>query len=231
MPVQFTRDPLPISNMGERHVPVVLLVDISGSMAGAPIDELNQGLVEFGQALQEDSLALGRAEVCIISFNSYVQTEMGFRPATEYQAPVLGASGLTSFNEALEAGLDAIEARKREYKSQGVAYYRPWIFVLTDGVPTDGMRESAAKEKMQKAIRDKKIVYIPMGIGSADIKKLQEYYPDETVNKVVLSAKASNFKEAFVWLSQSIGVVSHSDPSAANEVNLPQTPSFITVGI
>ena len=55
-------DLLPVANQGERHIPAVLLVDISGSMAGASIDELNQGLIEFGQALQEDSLALGRAE-------------------------------------------------------------------------------------------------------------------------------------------------------------------------
>ena len=80
MPVQFTTDPLPITNRGERHIAAVILVDISGSMQGAPINELNQGLIEFGNALQ----------VCIISFNSSVQTEMSFRPAAEYEAPVLG---------------------------------------------------------------------------------------------------------------------------------------------
>ena len=110
MPVQFTKDPLPTKNQGERHIPAVLLVDTSGSMSGAPIEELNRGLREFGNALQEDSLALGRAEVCIISFNSSVETEMGFRPAVDYEAPTLSASGLTSFNEAIQAGLDAIES-------------------------------------------------------------------------------------------------------------------------
>ena len=54
MPVQFTKDPLPTKNQGERHIPAVLLVDTSGSMSGAPIEELNRGLREFGNALQED---------------------------------------------------------------------------------------------------------------------------------------------------------------------------------
>ena len=84
MPLQFSQDSLPITNFGECHVATVLLVDTSSSMYGAPITELNKGLVEFGDALQNDSLAQGRAEVCVISFNSSVQTEMSFRPAADY---------------------------------------------------------------------------------------------------------------------------------------------------
>lgn len=232
MPVQFTKDPLPVTNRGERHIPAVLLVDTSGSMSGEPIAELNRGLVAFGDALQEDTLALGRAEVSVISFNSTVQTEMGFRPASEYEAPVLQANGLTSFNEAIQIGLDAIEARKQEYRNQGVSYYRPWLFVLTDGAPTDTSLESATMDKLQNAIRNKKVTYMPMAIGKgADENKLRAYYPPELQAKPVLKADATNFKEAFVWLSASISVISQSDPNTASEVNLPPTPSIITVGL
>ncbi|MCR4612221.1 MAG: VWA domain-containing protein [Lachnospiraceae bacterium] len=232
MPVQFTNDALPITNQGERHIPAVLLVDTSGSMSGAPINELNQGLREFGNAIQEDPLALGRAEVCVISFNSSVQVEMGFRPAADYEAPVLSANGLTSFNEAIQMGLDIIESRKQDYRAQGVSYYRPWLFVLTDGAPTDTNMENAAKSRLQDAIRNKKVTYMPMGIGDgADTGKLQEYYPPEAAVKPVLKADAKNFKEAFVWLSASISVISNSDPNNTSQVNLPPTPSIITVGL
>lgn len=231
MPVQFSSDPLPI-NPGERHVPVVLLVDNSSSMLGDPMSELNQGLIEFGQALQNDSLALGRAEVCVISFNSTVQIEMSFRPATEYQAPVLKAGGATALNEAIDAGLDMIENRKSEYRAQGIAYYRPWLFVLTDGAPTDISRESGSMSRLQHTIESKKVVYMPMGIGAnADIRKLQQYYPDSVKIKPVLKAEASNFKEAFVWLSNSIAIVSHSDPEIASEVSLPPVPENITLSV
>lgn len=232
MSVQFKTDPVPVENQGERHIPAVLLVDTSGSMYGAPIAELNRGLIAFGEALREDPLALGRAEVCVISFNSTVQTEMSFRPASQYEAPVLEADGGTSFNEAIEKALDLIEERKAEYKSLGVSYYRPWLFVLTDGVPTDSQREAAAKSRLCSFIENKKVVYMPMGIGEkADKKKLQSYYPEDTEKKIVLQASSSNFKEAFVWLSNSIGVVSHSDPNVSSQVNLPPTPSIITVGL
>ena len=231
MPVQFTTDPLPI-NPGERHVPVVMLVDTSGSMYGDPIAELNRGLTEFGVALGEDSLAMGRAEVCIISFNSSIRTEMEFSPAVQYQAPVLSAEGGTSLNAAIEAGLDAIENRKKIYRSQGISYYRPWLFVLTDGVPTDRDKEVPTMSRLKNAIENKKVVYIPMGIGfNADIEKLQEYYPETAKAKPVLKAEANAFKEAFVWLSTSISQVSHSDPTIASEITLPDLPSGITIGI
>ena len=126
-----------VDNVGERHIACVLLVDTSGSMAGASINELNQGLLEFGNALDQDEHARGVADVCVISFNSNVETVVPFCPAANYSAPTLSAGGLTSMNEAVIAGLDAIEERKQLYRQLGCSYYRPWMFLLTDGEPTD----------------------------------------------------------------------------------------------
>lgn len=95
MPVQFTTAPLPI-NLGERHIPVVIFVDIPSSMIGDSITELSRGLSKSGIALAEDSLAMRRAEVRIISFNSSIQTEMEICPATQYQAPTLSAYTVNS---------------------------------------------------------------------------------------------------------------------------------------
>lgn len=219
-------------NPGERHIAAALVVDNSTSMMGKPIDELNMGLSEFGQALQQDSLALGRAEITVISFNSSVQTEMPFKPASEYQAPELAAGGLTALNEAINTALDALDERKKVYKDNGIAYYRPWLFVLTDGEASDDEIEASTKERLRSYIEHKKVVYMPMGIGErANKAKLQDYYPEDADSKLVLSADAKNFKEVFVWLSESLSVISHSDPNVSSEVNLPPTPSIITVGI
>lgn len=231
MPI-FISDPMPLIEPGERHVPAILLVDKSGSMAGAPINELNQGLIEFGTALEADPLALGRAEVCVISFNSDAQTEVGFRPASEYNAPTLNAGGGTSLNKAIELALDTLEERKNLYRSQGVQWYRPWLFVLTDGEATDTECEAGAISRLQAAIEGKKVVYMPMAVGPyANKQKLQAYYPASAASKPVLTANASNFKEAFVWVSNSIGVVANSDPRTRSEVTLPPLPHTLTIGI
>lgn len=221
-----------IENTGERHIACVLLVDISGSMAGASIQELNQGLREFGNALEQDEHARGVADVCVISFNSSVETVVPFCPASSYSAPTLSARGLTSMNEAIIAGLNAIEERKQLYRQLGCSYYRPWMFLLTDGEPTDPGMEAEAKNQLHQALSNKKVVFFPMGIGSgANYAHLKSYTMDREGNigkGPVLKAKADNFKEAFVWLSSSMSVVSNSDPSLGS-VSMGPTP--ITVDL
>ena len=214
-----------VDNVGERHIACVLLVDTSGSMAGASINELNQGLLEFGNALDQDEHARGVADVCVISFNSNVETVVPFCPAANNSAPTLSAGGLTSMNEAVIAGLDAIEERKQLYRQLGCSYYRPWMFLLTDGEPTDQNMEGEAKNRLQQALNDKKVNFFPMGIGAgANYAHLKSY--TKGGNGAVLKASASQFKEAFVWLSSSMSVISNSDPSLGN-VTLEPTPMTI----
>ncbi len=233
MSVDFVQDIMP-ENIGERHVACVLCVDVSGSMSGDPIRELNQGLVEFGDALQADPMACGRAEVAIVGFDTNAYIVTGMTPASQYVPPVLSTGGTTAMNAAIDLGLDMIEDRKATYKAAGISYYRPWLFVLTDGYPNDSDEGARVKTRLQDYIRNKKVVYMPMGIGTGANKKvLQSYYPDEydQSKKIVLQANQNHFKEAFQWLSASISVVSNSNPQISDEVTLPALPTGIVVGI
>ncbi len=51
----------------EPRCPCLLLLDTSGSMNGAAINELNAGLVAFKEELSADSLAMKRVEVAVRS--------------------------------------------------------------------------------------------------------------------------------------------------------------------
>ena len=53
--------------------------------------------------------------------------------------------------EALDLGLDQLTARKQSYKTAGLEYFRPWLFVITDGAPTDGQRFEAAAARANEA--------------------------------------------------------------------------------
>lgn len=216
-----------VENPGERHISCVILADTSGSMAGAAISELNQGLKEFGTALSQDEHARGVADVCVISFDTDVKIAAPFCPASEYTAPVLTAGGLTSMNQAIIEGLDEIEKRKELYRSLGCAYYRPWLFLLTDGMPTDRELEAEAKRRLHQAIANKKINFFPMGIGEGvNYSHLKSYIRDG--KGVILKASADNFKEAFIWLSSSMSIVSTSNPDD-KAVPLPNPPESIMI--
>ena len=217
-------------NVGERHIPIVLLVDTSGSMAGEGITEMNEGLRLFGKCLNEDRFALGRAEIAIVSFSTGVQIETPFIPASSYEAPLLSAGGMTCLNEGIEVALDLIEERKVLYKSMGVSYYRPLLILISDGYATDSSKIDV-KMRLKAYIQEQKVTFIPLAINGSDTNYLLDYYPDKYSNRYVLSVKDYDFKDAFIWLSQSASIIANTNPMITDQVTLPELPSGITAGI
>ena len=134
----------------EPRCPCVLLLDTSGSMRGQPVSELNQGIRIFKDELMADEMAAKRVEVAIISFGP-LQTVTDFQTADVFDPPVLEAQGDTPIGAAIEAGLALLEQRKQSYRRNGVAYYRPWIFLITDGGPTDHWQAAGEKVKAGEA--------------------------------------------------------------------------------
>lgn len=135
----------------EPRCPCILLLDVSGSMNGRPINELNAGLVTFRDELLADPLALKRVELGIVTFGP-VHVEQPFTSAANFFPPILFAQGDTPMGAAITKALDMVEERKREYRANGISYYRPWIFLITDGAPTDEWQAAA-----NKVFRGKKI--------------------------------------------------------------------------
>ena len=93
------------------RVPVCLCLDVSGSMDGEPIRELNDGVRMFYDAIREDETALYAAEVCIITFGRNGAKCITDFASIELQpdAPVLNAGGMTPMGEAVNLGLDLLE--------------------------------------------------------------------------------------------------------------------------
>lgn len=207
--IQTNTAPTLPENPGEKHIACVVLVDTSGSMNFNPITELNKGLKTLEETLKNDLTASGCADVAVISFDSTVKTVTSFTPAVSFQAPELTAGGLTCMNEAIITGLDILEERKMLYRQLGTPYFRPWMFLMTDGAATDTDYQNAALQRLQEAITDKKVTFWAMGIGDgADIEALKKY----TNGGPVFKASANNFKEAFVWLSSSMSAIGGSIP-------------------
>jgi len=186
----------------EPRCPCVLLLDTSSSMAGQPITQLNAGLQQFQEELASDTLAAKRVEVAIISFGP-VRVQQDFVTADMFTAPQLACEGGTPMGEAIMEALDLIKLRKQQYQANGVAYYRPWIFLITDGAPTDAW--TAAAKAVHDAEKTKALAFFPVGVDGADFNVLRQISPRSPIKLRGLA-----FRELFQWLSNSLSGVSKS---------------------
>lgn len=201
----------------EPRCPCVLLLDVSGSMKGQPVDELNQGIRVFKDELMADEMAAKRVEVAIVTFGP-VQTATEFQTADVFEAPVLEARGDTPIGAAIEAGLALLDQRKQAYRRNGIAYYRPWIFLITDGGPTDYWKAAADKVKAGEAANH--FSFFSVGVEGARFDILSQIGTREP-----LKLKELRFRDLFVWLSKSLGSVSKSAVGDKVELENPATPS------
>ncbi len=198
--VEFAENPEP-------RCPCVLLLDTSGSMNGPALQALNDGLRSFKEDIARDSLASRRVEIAVVTFNSTVEIVQEFVTADQFEPPILEAKGMTHIGAAIDQALDMIQARKQQYRENGVAYYRPWVFLITDGAPQgepDGVVEMAA-QRVKSDEASKRVAFFAVGVENADMARLSQL----TVRAPV-KLNGLNFVEMFVWLSASMQKISQS---------------------
>lgn len=217
------------------RVACALLLDTSGSMSGAPIEQLNKGYEALRESLAEDPLARKRTEIAVITFGGTERLAVPFTEGRDLGPTTFSADGGTPMGAAIDLGLDQVLARKQTYKDAGLEYYRPWMFVITDGAPTDGQRFTTAAARLREVESKKGVTVFAVGVAGADMGTLAQLSRDR--EPVMLDGL--KFVELFLWLSASMGVVSQSTPGtsdtqiASNEqeeqVALPP-PSWLKLG-
>ena len=204
-------DILPFED-GEQRTPCVLLLDTSSSMCGAPISELNDGLQVFKRELMDDVIARRRVEVSIITFGGKVDLVQDFVTAEEFQPPHLSASGRTPIGEAIDRALDRVAMQVSLYERAGVPQTKPWVFLMSDGAPTDDWQRAA--ERVQR--RATELAFFSVGIGHANMNTLARIAPAE---RPPLRLDGLKFSELFEWLRRSLK--SCSQAPAGQQAALP----------
>ncbi len=218
------QEPKPNYNVNpSQRTPCILVLDASGSMDGEPIDQLNQGVRALEVELKNDataSMSVQLAIVCVGGPAGDADIMQDWTDAGDFSAFDLTAGGYTPLGQGMEIALNMVEEQKEILRSSGISYTRPWIFMISDGVPTDEWRDTAAR--CRDAEENRKCVIFPIAVEGSDIEILSQFSsnPPKELNGL-------RFVELFQWLSSSLRGASRTAPGEA--IQLPSTDAWAAV--
>ena len=209
-----------------RRLPVYLVLDTSGSMIGEPIEAVKNGVQVLVSGLRQDPQALETAYLSVITFDSEAKQAVALTELAMFQQPNISASGTTAMGAALSLLADCITKEVAKSTADVKGDWKPLVFIMTDGVPTDDWK--AGMDRLRQ-VKTGAVVACAAG-SNVDTSILKQI----TQSVVQLDTADSNaIKAFFKWVSASISVGSQRVDQGAKEVtglsDLPPPPAEVNV--
>jgi uncharacterized protein YegL len=209
-----------------RRLPVYLVLDVSGSMHGEAIEALRTGMQTLVSTLRTDPYALETAFLSVITFDQNARQVVPLTELMTFQPPNVEAGSTTSLGEALTLTKECIEREVKKTTAEEKGDWKPLVFIMTDGQPTDDWEKGLAEFKKAKTG-----MVIACAAGPhADTNILKQ------ITEVVVSldtADSSTIGAFFKWVSASISTSSKKvdlTKVQSSEISeLPPPPPQITL--
>ena len=208
-----------------RRLPVYLVLDISGSMMGQPIEAVRQGVKAVISDLKTEPQAMETAYISIITFGSEARQIIPLTEILSFQEPNIEVSGTTSLGAALSILDNCLENEVKKSTSTQKGDYKPIVVLLTDGEPTDNW-EGPANIVKSKAGKYANIIAVGCGtqVNYETLKKISE------ITLKMESTQPNDFKQFFKWISTSIKSTSKSlSKDATAPIDLGAPPAGIVL--
>ena len=209
-----------------RRLPVYLLLDCSGSMYGEPIEAVKNGVQVLVSTLRQDPYALETAYLSIITFDSSAQQVSPLTELAAFQQPNIQASGCTALGEALALLSQKADQEVTKTTPEQKGDWKPLVFIMTDGEPTDDLNKGLAEFKKRKWGM---VVACAAGSGANTdtLKKITECVVS------LDTADSATIKAFFKWVSASVSSgsmkVEATGAEATTLSELPPPPPEVNI--
>ena len=209
-----------------RRLPVYLVLDISGSMTGEPIEAVKNGVQVLVSTLRQDPYALETAFLSVITFDSSARQIVPLTELSMFQMPDIQATGTTSLGEALSLLANKVNTEVTKTTAEVKGDWKPLVFLMTDGEPTDNWQKGLNDFKNQKFGM---VVACAAGSG-ANTSILKQ------ITEVVVqldTADSATIKAFFKWVSASVSTGSQKIEASGKDVSglneLPPPPPEVNI--
>ena len=195
-----------------RKLPIYFLVDISESMVGTPIEQVQEGMRTIIQNLRVDPYALETVYVSIIGFAGKAKMLSPLTELYKFYPPTFPIGGGTSLGAGLEALMNDIDASVQKSTLEHKGDWKPIIFLFTDGNPTDNYA-AAFKRWNEKYRKHCNLVAVSIG-DNVNVLTLSQLTDDVLLLK---ETDAESFTKFFKWVTASIQTTSVSVSEQQND--------------
>ena len=207
--------------MNTRRLPVYLAIDCSESMVGPAFDAVQNGIQTLVNEIYSDPIALETVAISVITFSANAKVAVPLTDVTQFQKPKLVLGSGTSLGLALDLLSKRLEQEVKIQTKETKGDWKPIVFILTDGNPTDTWFKAADRFKSEVSGKKANVIAVACG-PEIQISNLQR------ITNTTLCFKNPgdvSFAAFFKWVSQSVQTTSNrfsQNPDA--RVSLPDLP-------
>ncbi len=209
-----------------RRLPVYLLLDTSGSMSGEPIEAVKNGVQIMISSLRQNPQAIETAFLSVITFDNTAQQIIPLTDLASFQMVDIKATGVTAFGEALKLVSHKIDIEVQKTTTEQKGDWKPLVFIMTDGIPTDDWQNGLNEFKKSKVA-----FTVACAAGSGADTNILKQITDNVVS--LDTADSASIGKFFQWVTASIGVSSTKVEDSGKEVTglneLPPPPSELNI--